>query len=344
LPQGDIVDLKRGEIFADQNGKVTLPLPSGGAITGRLPTYSMPKTRKHVSGYFVKPGMDLIDLFIGSEGTLGVVTEIEASMLEKPENVLAGIVFFPASIGLLSFVEEARSRSLSTRAGDTSAVIDARALEYFDVRALNFLRDKYPTIPTAAAGAIFFEQEMTFTGEDEIFSAWMNLIEDYGALADDSWFALNDADRARLKEFRHALPVMVNEWLVHHGQRKVSTDMAVPEGAFRSMLDFYNSRLSESGLEYVIFGHIGDCHLHVNILPRNEQEADGARALYREFIERAVALGGTVSAEHGIGKLKRPYLETLYGKEYVREMAELKKAFDPACVLGIGNLFSESYL
>jgi D-lactate dehydrogenase (cytochrome) len=147
-----------------------------------------------------------------------------------------------------------------------------------------------------------------------------------------------------MREFRHQLPVLVNEWLTHHGQRKVSTDMAVPDAEFPAMLRFYRDTLREAGLQSVIFGHIGDNHVHVNIMPKDESEAEAARALYLQFVRRAVRAGGTVSAEHGIGKLKRDYLRLLYSAEHLCEMAALKRAFDPACILGRGNIFSEELL
>jgi hypothetical protein len=75
------------------------------------------------------------------------------------------------------------------------------------------------------------------------------------------------------------------------------------------------------------------------MLPRDDSEAANARALYSKFIDRAVAVGGTISAEHGIGKLKRDYLAALYSKRQLEEMASLKRKFDPAGILGQGNMF-----
>jgi len=161
---------------------------------------------------------------------------------------------------------------------------------------------------------------------------------------DDSWFATDEADARRMREFRHQLPVLVNEWLTRHGQRKISTDMAVPDDAFAAMLRFYKETLGASGLQYVIFGHIGDNHVHVNILPRDDMEAERAREIYSQFVRRAVSVGGTISAEHGIGKLKRDYLPLLYTEKHLREMAALKRAFDPSCILGRGNIFAEEFL
>jgi D-lactate dehydrogenase (cytochrome) len=102
--------------------------------------------------------------------------------------------------------------------------------------------------------------------------------------------------------------------------------------------------LRASSLQYVIFGHIGDNHVHVNILPRDDAQAAQAREIYKQFIARAVRVGGTISAEHGVGKIKRDYLRTLYGDEALRQMAALKRAFDPACILGRGNIFAEEFL
>jgi D-lactate dehydrogenase (cytochrome) len=346
LARGQVFELRRGELHADDR-HIHLPFSSGDAIEAQLPSYQMPHVRKHASGYFVAPGMDLIDLFIGSEGTLGVIVEAELKLLPRPEGLLSGVVFFTDEDNLLGFVREARERSLSSRSsgpGVKSCGLDARALEYFDTESLRFLRTKYETVPAEAVGAIFFEQETTSASEEQLMSEWLSLMEKTHALADESWFATNEQDQTKLREFRHALPVLMNEWFAQHHQRKVSTDMAVPDDQFAGMLRFYQESLRHGDLRYTIFGHIGDNHVHVNILPRNDSEAEKAWAIYRTFIRRAVEVGGTISAEHGIGKLKREYLRELYGDEHLLEMATLKRAFDPAGILGRGNMFDESLL
>lgn len=348
LATGDVIDLRRGELRADDDGKLAIPLSSGRAIQAKLPTYHMPTVRKHASGYFVAPGMDVIDLFIGSEGTLGVIVEAEVRLLPKPEGLLSGVVFFDNEGAVLAFVRNARERSLRTRGSSATvrggAALDARALEYFDQESLIFLRQKYQTVPEQAVGAIFFEQETTSATEEALMNEWLELTERHRALGDQSWFATNEQDHAKLREFRHALPVLMNEWFAKYEQRKVSTDMAVPDDSFSEMLNFYRDALRGRGLRYTIFGHIGDNHVHVNILPRDEDEAGKAWEIYRRFIHRAVELGGTISAEHGIGKLKREYLRELYSDAHLREMAALKQAFDPAGILGQGNMFDEKYL
>ena len=350
LATGDVIKIRRGELFA-RGREITIPLDNGRTITAQLPTYEMPRVRKHASGYYVAPGMDVIDLFIGSEGTLGVIVEAELKLLVKPEGLLSGVVFFDREDHLLAFVHEARERSLRTRAGSPNATdgsivsaLDARAIEYLDHESLGFLRQKYSSVPAQAIGAIFFEQETRPATEDALMDEWMSLLDTHHALGDQSWFATNEQDQANLREFRHALPVLMNEWFAQHQQKKISTDMAVPDDEFAGMLRFYQENLRDSDLRYTIFGHIGDNHVHVNILPRNDVEAEKGRGIYRNFIRRAVDVGGTISAEHGIGKLKREYLRELYGDAHLREMAALKRAFDPAGILGRGNIFDEQLL
>jgi D-lactate dehydrogenase (cytochrome) len=375
LATGDLIDLRRGELHADSGGRINIPLSSGRVIEAQLPGYRMPQTRKHAAGYYVVPEMDVLDLFIGSEGTLGVITEVEVTLLPKTSGLLSGIVFFNAEENLLAFVSEARSLSLANRRATNAQVgklgpllekafevsarqtspqvmddhsphkfLDARALEYFDSESLKFLRQKYDAIPGAATGAIFFEQETTPETEDSLMNEWLSLLEKHHALDDDSWFATNEPDQAKLREFRHSLPVLMNEWFARHRQRKVSTDMSVPDEAFAEMLQFYQSTLRASELRYTIFGHIGDNHVHVNILPQNDDEGVKAREIYLQFLERVAAVGGTLSAEHGIGKLKRDYLRLFFSEQDLRQMVSLKRAFDPAGILGRGNIFSEDFL
>jgi D-lactate dehydrogenase (cytochrome) len=171
----------------------------------------------------------------------------------------------------------------------------------------------------------------------------MEMLDQHHAFA-DSWFATSEQDQARLREFRHQLPVLMNEWFARYNQRKVSTDMAVPDEAFSGLFRLYKDTLRDSRLRYTIFGHIGDNHVHVNILPRDDSEAARARELYVQFLRHAASVGGTLSAEHGVGKLKRDYLRLFYTDDQLLEMAALKRAFDPNGILGRGNIFSEELL
>ena len=348
LASGEIVDLRRGDSVSDVSGQITLKTRDGREITAKVPTYDRPNVRKNVSGYYNGQPLDAIDIFIGSEGTLGVIAEIELALLPKPEAFFSGIVFFQDGSQLLSFVEEAKKRSFASRGASAEpsaeADIDATLIEYFDGNAVRSIAEKFPGTPSDAAGAVFFEQETTAENEDTMLELWNDLLERHGADLEHSWFTTNEQDRERMRSFRHALPVAVNERITRYKQRKVGTDMAVPDENFAGFLRFYNEILGASGIDNVIFGHIGDCHLHANLLPKDAAEAEKARHIYGRCVAQAIMLGGTVSAEHGIGKLKRKYLAAMMGERYLNEMADLKRAFDPNGIIGRGNMFEEKYL
>ena len=102
----------------------------------------------------------------------------------------------------------------------------------------------------------------------------------------------------------------------------------------------YRVGLNRTGLEFVIFGHIGNNHVHVNILPRSLEDYNRGKDLYLEWARRVIALGGTVSAEHGIGKFKVALLREMLGEEGIRQMRDVKRVFDPSGLLNQGNLFA----
>ena len=110
--------------------------------------------------------------------------------------------------------------------------IDATLIEYFDDRAFKFISEKFPETPDGMAGAIFFEQETTAENEDALLEQWNELLEKHDADLERSWFTTNEQDREKMRAFRHALPVAVNERIAKYKQRKVGTDMAVPDAEF----------------------------------------------------------------------------------------------------------------
>lgn len=344
LPSGERLNLRRGESRAD-NGILELVTDGGNTIKTKVPGYKRPGVRKDASGFFVGEEVDAVDLFVGSEGLLGAVTEVELRLLSKPESFLSGIVFFDEDNDLLDFAAEIKRLSFHNRGlSGSSHAIDATLIEYFDKNSLDFIRSKFPETPDGKAGAIFFEQETDKANEDAVFGMWNEVLEKYNADIDASWFAVEAGDMEKMRSFRHALPVSVNEKVVKNGQRKIGTDMAVPDERFLQFLEYYRRLLDGSGMEYVIFGHIGDNHLHANLIPKNEEEARKAKLIYGRLIARALMYGGTVSAEHGIGKLKSKYLYVMYGERYINEMAELKKAVDVKNLLNRGNMFDEKFL
>jgi len=153
-----------------------------------------------------------------------------------------------------------------------------------------------------------------------------------------AWGALTRRDQLRLKSFRHALPESINQIVARHKLQderihKVGTDMAVPDRCLKQIMSHYRDVLSRERIRHVIFGHVGNNHLHVNMLPSTYEELGRAKDLYRGFAKKAVELGGSVSAEHGIGKLKREFLRIQFSPEALEEMRAVKAAVDPRNLL-----------
>jgi FAD/FMN-containing dehydrogenase len=300
----------------------------GQAVDFPVPSISIPRSTKHAAGYSLRPGMDWTDLFVGSEGTLAVVTGAELRLLPAPKAVMGGVIFFANDAEALDAVDDWR------------ATASPRMIEYFDRPSLDLLRARFPEIPANAAAALLIEQELESEDDPET-DRWLGRIERAKALVDYSWFGASRADRERFRSFRHSLPELVNDTLRRSGCLKMASDCAVPVEHNRAMLGFYRALLDERFPgRYVIFGHIGDAHLHVNILPAGHESALAGETLL-EFGREAVALGGTVSAEHGLGKRKAHLLSIQYSPEEIESMRVVKRHLDPQWILGRGTLFEE---
>lgn len=171
------------------------------------------------------------------------------------------------------------------------------------------------------------------------------LLEQCRGNVDDTWVASNQRDMEKLQFFRHAVPECVNMTIDDYRKAspsitKLGTDMAVPDSELEWVMSMYRRDLDSAGLNYVIFGHIGNNHLHVNILPRDIHEYDMGKELYLAWAKEISRRGGTVSAEHGVGKLKTEFFAAMAGESSLNELQNLKKIFDPHVKLNSGNMFS----
>lgn len=297
------------------------PIPSGWPV----PRWTEPAV-KTAAGYV--PADNLLDLLIGQEGTLAVITRATVRLTELPAEVLGVLAFFPTRAEALAFVERARSAARA----DPHGPLSPRCLEYLDRNCLDLAGSRVGTIPDEAGAAIFAEQEVV--DEDAHLEAWFEALEQSGALSEHTLLTEDDRGRKELHALRHAVPAGINEIVVQNGMPKVGTDLSVPDSALEEMMDLYE----QSPIRYALFGHIGDAHLHLNLLPRDADELARAKAFYDVLAERAVALGGSVSAEHGIGKLKKRHLQTMVGHPVLEQFRALKTHLDPAWILGRGNI------
>ncbi|MFH1995845.1 MAG: FAD-binding oxidoreductase [Candidatus Omnitrophota bacterium] len=341
LSGGQVIEIERGRSVVTRNNN-RIEFAGAVAIDIPIPTYTMPET-KNSAGYYAKEGMDPIDLFIGQEGTLAVIVEAEIELAKRPEGVFSCCAFFRDEFDAWSFCAEARSGPGGGESG-TKPRPGLLAIEYMDRNSLAVMKDKYPNIPEGAAACVFFEQEVSVSDEEGVLDGWQRLLDSYNVASDATWAAMTEKERGELVEFRHALPSMINEIVRRSGFKKLSTDFAVPDDKLFEMMRFYRDIYRKSAIDHVVFGHIGESHVHTNLLPKTNAEYDKAWRLCLECARKAVDLGGTVSAEHGIGKTKHAYLNVMYGENGVLEMAKLKKAVDPACILGLDNIFPKELL
>ena len=339
LSNGDILDIRRGEVRAKE-GKFVIVHSDGSEVEVIVPSYRMPNT-KNAAGLFAEPDMDLIDLFVGSEGILGVITEVELGLTKMPENIMTVMAFFPSEDDAVNFVYDARA---------PDAAIRMDFLEYFDSNAIKMIKEKagsagikIPAMRADTQAIVFFEFSYNESQMEEMIMALEEMLNKHNSSSESSWAGLDRSELEKMKAVRHFVPETINALIAqrkaeYHDVHKIGTDMAVPDEALRDYLKFYRTTLEKQGMDFVVFGHIGNNHLHVNMIPRNNEEVEQGMNNYMLFAKRAVELGGTVAAEHGIGKLKRAFLEIMYGKQGISEMQAVKRSLDPKWILNRGNM------
>jgi FAD/FMN-containing dehydrogenase len=275
---------------------------------------------------------DPIDWFIGSEGTLGIVVEAELALLPLPARVVGLAVFFRTEEAALSFVVAARE----------SRTVTPRCIEYFDDQAVGIARAAAhgEMLPDGAMAMVYVEEEV---GEDldSTLGEWSDLVEsvatDFDPLVFDGEARLKEA-----RQIRHSIPSTMNERGTRHrdaGGRKVSTDWAVPYRKVAEAIQTARGLAAEHGIEQaVIYGHAGNGHPHQNFTARDARELATIEVVVEQTLRHVLALGGTVAAEHGIGKIKRRWLPLQMNGLQIAMMTAVKKELDPLGILAPGNI------
>jgi len=344
LGSGDALDIKRGDYKA-VDGTFIIKT-SGEELVIKIPNYDMPRA-KNAAGLYTEENMDLIDLFIGSEGIFGVITEIDIWITEYTHQI-SNVAFFENESDSIEFVQKLRSHD----------DFKPDFIEFFDDNALTLLRDKQkedpkfvnmPVISDNVKSAISFDLPYSEENLENYITIIGKMLEESNSSLEKTWSGYEERELARFKHFRHAVPEIVNNIIVERKKEypsihKLGTDMSVVDEHLEEMMNFYHQTLQEEGLEYVQWGHIGSNHVHVNILPRNMEDLEKGKKIYKRFAEKAVSFGGSVSAEHGIGKIKQEYLIIMYGEEGINQMRVVKMSIDPDCVFNCGNIFGRGTL
>jgi D-lactate dehydrogenase (cytochrome) len=230
----------------------------------------------------------------------------------------------------------------------------AASIEFFDKNAMDMVqRQKAVTpafrqlqeLPEDYCSAVYVElNDDDPAGMPEVLEALAAVLRATGGDPDRTWVARDALELEQLLFFRHSVPETID--LIVEENRKnepcitiLSTDMAVDDGHFDELFHIYKRDLEASGLHWIIFGHIGENHVHPNILARNRQEYEQGHRIFEKWAEDVHRMGGSISAEHGAGKIKRRLALTMYGPERMRQLRTLKRTFDPQGILGPGNIF-----
>jgi len=275
------------------------------------------RTIKGVTGY------DLVGLMVGSEGTLGVITEITARLVPLPSSVQTALVSFPdvesASVGITEVL---------------ATGIVPRTLEFLDTHALNAVRSKTPGRFPENAGALLILETDGPTEERamEDLERAATVCLDRGAI--DVLVAQDEVQREKMWEPRRVLSMTLAET----APRKMSEDIVVPRSKIPEMLKRCQQISERHGIRLATYGHAGDGNLHVNVLFDDATETN-ANAAVLDVMRETVALRGTISGEHGIGITKRDFLPLEQSEPLIAVQRSLKAQLDPAGILNPGKIF-----
>ncbi len=297
---------------------------------GSLVELRRPSLEKNTVGYAF--AQDAVDWFIGSEGTLGVVVEAELALLPMPEHVIGLAIPFVREKEAFAFVVAARE----------STAVHPRCLEFFDALALSIARDTGDTSWALGAEAFVYIEEAPIRGVDPALDEWLALADRFGAITDDMRVYDGEASLREARRVRHAIPAHMNERGAArrvHGGRKVSTDWAVPYRELGRAIRRARALASEAGIaQAVIYGHAGNGHPHQNFIADDAAQLSRIERVVEATLREVIALGGTVAAEHGIGKIKRKWLPLQMTPLQLRVMRAVKQELDPAGILSPGNV------
>jgi D-lactate dehydrogenase (cytochrome) len=373
LASGDVLEIERGQVVAHPEGYFELVGPDG-ARRIPVPTYRMPDVAKRSAGYFAAPGMDLVDLFIGSEGTLGVVVEAVLDLVPEAPAICVALVPCPTERDSFTLVGRLRDLSIETRRSGEPRSLDVSAIEFLDRRCLEMAREdgvdrklgiQWPPdtalvllvqielAPGTTAAEAYEEigRALDAGADDTPLTRFCRMLDEAGLLDRTELAMPGDRKRAeQFFEFRESAPEAVKHRVALAKERtgtdveKTAADMTVPFAHFSDMMAAYREGLGRRGLDYAIWGHVSDGNVHPNVIPRSLEDVRAGKEAILEFGRAVVRFGGCPLAEHGVGRsaVKQALLRQLYCDAGVEEMRRVKAALDPEWKLSPGVLFPPS--
>jgi D-lactate dehydrogenase (cytochrome) len=350
LASGELLDIRRGEVTASSGGWFEVVTTASQVVRVPVPAYAMPAVAKLSAGYFAAPGMDLIDLFIGSEGTLGIIADAELRLAPLPRRLVA-LVRCDGDEQALALTGLLRDRS-AVRGSAPEEALDISAIEYADSRALQVVPDKAYAragVPRPATASVLLWVQIELSGDEEAAIERLQAACAASGIGDDPLVAVPGDQRGieRLFGLREAVPASVNALVAAAKARgqpdieKTAADPVVPFSRLPDSVALYRSAFESRGLDYAIWGHVSDGNLHPNVIPRTLEDVQRGREAILEIARGVIGMGGAPLAEHGVGRsrLKQRLLRELYGEEGIAGMRAVKRALDPAGKLAPGVLF-----
>jgi D-lactate dehydrogenase (cytochrome) len=278
------------------------------------------RAKKSAAGY------DLTRLFVGSEGTLGIITEVTVRLYPVQEAMSAAVCSFPTIDGAAATVIQALQMGIPIARSELLCATTIGALNRHDKLG-------YRESPT-----LFLEFHGTQAGVVEQAQMFQELAKDNGG--QDFQWATKQEDRTKLWEARHHAYFACLQ--LKPGSRAISTDVCVPLSRLAECIAETNKDIAGASMPIPLFGHIGDGNFHLVILvhPDNPAEMEEAKILNKRVVERALAMEGTCTGEHGVGLGKQPYLRQELGEDVIEVMRDIKHLLDPDNLFNPGKVVS----
>ena len=333
LPSGNYIKAKRGQ-YVSKEGKFNLEIDNQMIILP-IPKYKRPNIKNASGPYSSEKGeIDFVDLIVGSEGLYGLIISCRLKLEDKPKNYLELFLSLKTEDKAIDFHDFLYSHFN----GKMSKI---SALEYFGYNSQTYMKHRNFLFKNKHDVGIYIQIPIYNSTLDEKSEEWIDLINKFDNSIDiDNVIVLNDPlNWKNFFEARHSIPDNALNKTRKLGGVSIITDTIVPPKNYRKYLSLIHKKLQKSDIEYLLFGHLGDCHLHFHLIPNNKQDQKCVK-VYDYMIDLSAKLGGVYSAEHGTGKRKRNDFKKCYGSKAVEMVKKSKLAIDPYLILNRGNVFN----
>lgn len=335
LADGNLFTIPRGNYFFHKNG---CPLPGGGFLPCR--PLSGRRARIPLLPY---EGMDLIDLFAGSEGTLGIFLSLNLRVLPIPPSCWSLVFFFSDDEEALAFA--GKLKTLPSHSGKivSAEFLDSVSLSLFqEAKEEQTSLTSLPELPAGSSCAILLEAASVCEEAMEEFLFSLLEISD-SSDEERTWASDSDIDKERFRSMRHSVPEKINQ-AIHTARQKdprihkLPLDLSGPADQFEDYYRLYRKTIRDSKVRATICGHLLENRLHVNFLPTDYEEFEMALETISRLSDEVMKRGGCPCAENGVGKLKRDLLKKYLSEEEQDLQRTIKDFFDPCHRFGPGNI------